>query len=244
MSRRRLIVWLIGFAALGCAVLGLGVAVTHIRQAAHRGCVSGNFCQLQLAIHNYHDTHGKLPGPYRDAEGRPILSWRVAILPYMEEDPRFRKFRLDEPWDSPHNAALMNPMPILYRGCNRESTTDHTHIRAITGPGTAFERDGLTFADIKDGLAGTMLMADAAEAVPWSKPEELEFHPDRPLPSLGGRYRADWFQRRLGWNDGGMVLKGEGCSGAFFRRDTPEHVWRAMASRAGGESVPFRDYAQ
>src|SRR5437016_5050491 len=97
--------------AVGLSVLGLWQGVERVRLAAAQGNASGQFCQLQLAIHNYHNVHGKLPGPIRDKAGQPLLSWRVTILPFIEGDALHKEFHLDEPWDSPHNLTLLKRMP-------------------------------------------------------------------------------------------------------------------------------------
>ena len=63
-------------------------------------------------MHNYREAHGRFPAPaIQGKDGKPLLSWRVAILPYLEEDGLYQSFKLDEPWDSPHNKPLLERMP-------------------------------------------------------------------------------------------------------------------------------------
>src|SRR5438093_7201056 len=74
-----------------------------------------NLKQLALAMHNYHDTYGHLPpAALKNKKGKPLLSWRVALLPFVEEDKLYKEFRLDEPWDSAHNKKLLAKMPKLF----------------------------------------------------------------------------------------------------------------------------------
>ena len=86
------------------------------RQAAIRSQCVNNEKQIGLAIHNYIVSHGSFPPAYtHDKAGKPLLSWRVLILPYIEQDALYKEFHLDEPWDSPHNKALIARMPATYR---------------------------------------------------------------------------------------------------------------------------------
>ena len=72
------------------------------RQSAIRSQCVNNEKQIGLAIHNYIASHGSFPPAYtQDNAGKPLLSWRVLILPYIEQDALFKEFHLDEAWDSP-----------------------------------------------------------------------------------------------------------------------------------------------
>jgi len=71
--------------------------------------------QMALAFHSYMEQHGRLPpAAICDAKGRPLLSWRVALLPFIAQGELYRQFKLDEPWDSPHNIKLLDQMPATY----------------------------------------------------------------------------------------------------------------------------------
>jgi len=83
--------------------------------ASARSVSSNNLKQIGLALHNYHDTYGTLPpAAIVDKKGKPLLSWRVAILPYIEQDNLYKQFKLDEPWDSKHNLALSRMIVKTY----------------------------------------------------------------------------------------------------------------------------------
>jgi hypothetical protein len=86
-----------------------------LREAAGRAYATNYMMQIMMALHSYHDTHKHLPPPaICDGDGKPLLSWRVAILPFIEHQKLYDRFRLDEPWDSPHNLALLPEMPVIY----------------------------------------------------------------------------------------------------------------------------------
>jgi hypothetical protein len=185
---------------------------------------------MAVAMHNYESTHGSLP-PHAvyGKDGRPLLSWRVLILPFVEGDDLYKKFRLDEPWDSPHNLALLPEMPMIYgrydRGTTKEPHT--TFYQVFVGPGAAFEgRKGMKLAeDFPDGNSETILMVEAGEAVPWSKPDDLPYAAGRPLPALGGLFNATI---RAALADGSIHS---------FGRDTSEGTIRAAITRNGGDAL-------
>src|SRR5579859_8305399 len=110
-----------------------------------------------MALYAYHDTYKKLPpAVVRDNDGKPLYSWRVHVLPYLEQGPVYNKFNLNEPWDSPQNKALLEPTPICFRTPwgwpGPDDPPGTTRYLAFTGPGTAFERAGLAWKDFPDGL--------------------------------------------------------------------------------------------
>ncbi|HEY8504110.1 MAG TPA: DUF1559 domain-containing protein [Gemmataceae bacterium] len=148
----------------------------------------GNLTQVGIALHNYHSQYkGLPPAAIMDRRGKPLLSWRVAILPYLEREELYKQFKLDEPWDSEHNRKLLEKMPRVYflPGVNKPGDTV-THYRAVTGEGAGFDRvlPLRIPSDFADGTSNTILVVEAAEAVPWTKPDELEYDPEKPLPKL------------------------------------------------------------
>ena len=75
-----------------------------------------NLHQIGLALHTYHDVHGSFPAQANyDSQGKPLLSWRVHILPYLGEETLYKEFHLQESWDSEHNRSLLARMPAFYR---------------------------------------------------------------------------------------------------------------------------------
>jgi uncharacterized protein (TIGR03067 family)/prepilin-type processing-associated H-X9-DG protein len=166
-------------------------AVEKVRLAAQRVQSQNNLKQLGLTMHSYHDVYKHLPkAAIYSKDGKPLLSWRVTVLPFIEEAELFRQFKLDEPWDSPHNKTLLEKMPKLYepvRGKTKQPYT--TYYQVFTGPGTAFEDDKrISFATITDGTSNTIMIVEAGEAVPWTKPADLPYDPQKDLPKLGGLF--------------------------------------------------------
>jgi hypothetical protein len=160
------------------------------RTRALREAAIGNLRQIGLALHNYHDTMQGFPTAIPDKTGKPGLSWRVAILPYIEQDNLYKLFKLDEPWDSPHNKPLLHKMPKVYAPPGTDPT-GWTFLRGFTGPGTWLPPQtgprpkGIRITDIVDGTSNTALVAEAADPVIWTKPDEMEFAPNK-VPKVGG----------------------------------------------------------
>ncbi len=152
--------------------------------------VGNNMRRLSIAIHNYHDSYKRLPARAIFAEdGTPLLSWRVAILPFIEQTELFEKFRLDEPWDSPHNIALLPLMPKEYFHADLDGfLTNH---QAVVGDDTMFPTDGrkMTLGSIssQDGASRTIMFVEANldHAVEWTKPQDINFDPADPYQGLG-----------------------------------------------------------
>ena len=147
-----------------------------------------NLQRIGLALHNYHQANGHFPAAaITGKDGKPLLSWRVEILPFIE-DPAGRwngedlpkQFHRDEPWDSPHNRTLLSRMPRIYASPrDRSADPTKTVYRGFAGPGAMFEADqGVKLEQVTDGPTRTLMVAEAAEPVPWTKPEELKC--DRP----------------------------------------------------------------
>ena len=100
---KELVAGVSGVAAVGTALLL--PAVAKVRMSAARMQSKNNLKQIALAMHNYEATYGHFPHDITDKNGKPILSWRVAILPFIEQDNLYKQFKLDEPWDSPNNRS-------------------------------------------------------------------------------------------------------------------------------------------
>jgi hypothetical protein len=139
-------------------------------------------------MHEYHAKHGKLPpAALRDREGKLLLSWRVLILPYLGHEELYREFNLGESWDSPHNVRLLAKMPRVFAPIDRNPPQEpHTTLfQVFVGKGTPFEdnRDW-RFKDIPR-MSNTILIAEAARPVLWTKPEDLPYDENRSVPDLG-----------------------------------------------------------
>jgi hypothetical protein len=157
--------------------------------AAHRQMQENNIKQLILGLHNYHDTLHKLPDALAiSPSGTPLLSWRVAILPYIEEEALYRQFHLNESWDSPHNKALLGKMPSAFARPGGPPGETKTAIGLFTGPNTWYP-DGRTAVHIKDMVrdaSNTVLLAEAAAPIEWTRPDNMRLGPGVSARSLLG----------------------------------------------------------
>jgi hypothetical protein len=123
-------------------------------------------------------------------DGKPLYSWRVLLLPYVEEQDLYKRFRLDEPWDSPHNRALLPEMPSTYPappGKAGKLPPYHIVCHVFVGKGAAFEgRQGLKFPDdFPDGVSNTILVIEAGEPVRGPTPPTCPSSRTGPCPSCG-----------------------------------------------------------
>ena len=160
-------------------------AIQAARESARQAQCMNHLKMIGLAFHNYHDTWKCFPPAYiADANGKPMHSWRVLILPYMEQRALYEQYRFDEPWDSPHNRALAGRMPPQYR-CPSDSANPGTqtsyavivHPKAdFGGPTPTFLADRSTrMRDIVDGTSNTVLVVEVAGAgIDWMEPRDLD----------------------------------------------------------------------
>ncbi len=164
-------------------------AVQSARTAAMRTQSTNNLKQILLAWHNHHDANGKFPPQaIRDGKGKALLSWRVAILPYIDQQALYNEFHLDEPWDSEHNRKLIEKMPAIYASPNPATAKpNQTYYQTFVGPMAIVEKGKDTqLADITDGTSNTIAVAEAGKPVIWTRPDDIPFDPEKPLPKLGG----------------------------------------------------------
>lgn len=166
--------------------------------------------EIGLAMHNYHDAYKHFPpAALRDKQNRPLLSWRVLLLPYL--DPKlYKEFDLDEAWDGPHNKKLIGRMPPMYRSpASRITKPGYTTCLVAVGPNTLFSKpEGMTIKEVTDGTSATIMTLDANDdaAVIWTKPDDWEFDPKRPWRNLIGHH-ADGFV--CGLADGAALFLGK-----------------------------------
>jgi hypothetical protein len=180
-------------AATAPLALGLALpAVQSARESARRVQSMNNLHRLALAILNYVSVHGSFPPAYSTSkDGKRLLSWRVAVLPYLEEKSLYDQFHKDEPWDSPHNKTLLARMPAAFRSPRSNAAVGMTTYLGAAGPHGVFPGDKLIRpADITDGLSNTIMLVEApdAAAVPWTKPDDFVPDLDHPLRGLSGSW--------------------------------------------------------
>ncbi len=210
-------------------------AVQSAREAARRAQCTNNLKQIGLAMHNYVSANNTFPPPaITDKDGKPLLSWRVAILPYIEQQTLYDRFKLDEPWDSPHNKALIKEMPTTYlcpSRTNAEAGT--TTYRVFVGKGALFEEgEGLGIQNVTDGTSNTIMVVESKDAVPWSKPDDLKFDMAA-KPSLNGAASS---------HPGGFNAAFADGSVRFIKNAVNLITFKALITRASGEVVSSDAY--
>ena len=227
------------FLAAGLLVLLLPCMQT-IRDSPGWSRSQSSLRQIGMALQGYHETMGKLPPAVaRDKDGRALYSWRVLLLPFLEEDRLYKQLKLDEPWDSLHNKPLLAKMPRSYApALGGLDDPGLTRYLAFVGPGTAFERGGLTWDDFPDGLAETILVVEAGTPVPWAKPVDLPYAPDEPLPALGAGFTkpVHFLGHEIRSKSGFNAVFADGKA-RFISSKTSEQTIRDSITRNGGERV-------
>lgn len=180
-------------------------AVFSARAAASRIQSANNMRQMGIALHNYHDVHRALPPPYTvDEEGKPLLSWRVHILPYVEAQALYDRFHLDEPWDSEHNRALISEMPQYFALPGADPGDGLTPYQGVDIEGGIFgpldmgevanaqRGRGRGFDLVRDGLSNTIMLVETNQeaAVIWTKPGDFEAPGMQLLDRLNGNWEG------------------------------------------------------
>lgn len=153
-------------------------AIQAAREAARRAQCINNMKQISIAIQNYHGVYKSFPPAYvADENGKPMHSWRVLILPFLEGETIYEQYDFDQPWDSPHNLALAEMMPQVFRcPSSMSGVVAETNYMAVTGPDTLFP-DGKTRSDrdITDGLSNTIMLVEVAgSGVHWTEPIDVD----------------------------------------------------------------------
>jgi prepilin-type processing-associated H-X9-DG protein len=157
-------------------------AVQSAREAARRMACTNNLKQIGLAMHNYHDAYGAFPAPYvTDAAGKPMHSWRVALLPFLGRQDLYDLYNFNEPWDSPDNLMVERRMPDVYRcpsSTSAKAGSTLTSYVVIVGdpvaprPQSVFVPNHWTkLSEIIDGSSNTLLVVETANPVSWTCPD-------------------------------------------------------------------------
>ena len=204
-------------------------------EAAGRAQCVNDIKQIALAMHNFHSANNTFPPPaITDKDGKPLLSWRVTILPFLDQQALYNKFKLDEPWDSPHNKALIKEMPPLYLCPSRKQPeAGTTTYRVFVGEEAMFQQgQGTLIQAITDGTSNTIMVVEATDAVPWTRPDDLKFDP-KAKPSLRGAGSPHPGGFNAGFADGSV---------RFMKNTINLEVWKALITRASGEVIAADQY--
>jgi hypothetical protein len=211
-------------------------AVMASREAAARSQRMNNLKQIALGMFNCESAKGMFPpSASYDANGKPLLSWRVLILPYIEQQDLYSQFHLDEAWDSDHNRALIAMMPAIYADPAEPglAANGRTTFVVPTGEGLVFGgREGTKLSEIRDGTSKTIMAVEVIPelAVVWTKPDDWAVDLDDPLRGVKRREN----ERR------GKVFAAAWCDGSVrvISNNIDPATFKGMLTRAGQEPVP------
>ena len=223
-----------GLFALVCAGVAVALilpATAKVREAAGRMQGQNNLKQMSLAAHNFADVNGNgLVGPYHvDKKGvvNQGLSFRVALLPYVEQANLYSQFDVTQPWDGVKNSALSSMRVMTFQDPAAPAKTE-TPYRVFYGGGALFDATGVPvpFSKVPDGTSNTILFVHAADSVTWTKPEEFAYSRSTPLPKLGSPGTPGGFNAAMA--DGSV---------RFIRSTIPEADLRSLIEKADGRVV-------
>jgi hypothetical protein len=225
--KNRLARWFAIVVGIGLTVWLLWPATSRVRDATGRVKSTSFLKQIGLAMQNYDSAKGRLPPQaICEKDGKKLLSWRVAILPYIEQGALYAKFKLDEPWDSPHNLALVPEMPVTLCTPSADRKQGLSRFKVFTGPGTIFEMEDsdegwrnkwsiATLTKSQRGTSNLVFCVESDDPVVWTKPEDWDYDPMQPFPTMKPVY-PNLF----------MALMGDG-SVRSVRLNMPVTAWRA-----------------
>jgi hypothetical protein len=205
-----------------------------------------NMKQIGLAMHCFAAANNStFPPAYSAAkDGKPLLSWRVLILPYMEHASLYKEFRLDEPWDSEHNRKLISKMPNEYRSPIGElSEGGRTAYLTVRGKKTVFPGNpGLAFRDVMDGTPDTIMTVEVSDerAVIWTRPDDFEYDDQHPLKGLrlGADYRVITDKAKgLAHQENAFLAGMADGSVQFLPASIDAKTLNALFTRNGGKRV-------
>jgi Protein of unknown function (DUF1559) len=230
----KVVVWCV-VVVLGLFVIALLLPRVGSGPTSLRAECRNHLKQLALAMQNYHEVYGCFPPAYiPDKNGRPMHSWRVLLLPFMEFRPLYEQYRFDEPWNGPHNRELA-ALPIQLFHCPAEaSTRPDTNYFVVVGPKTVFPgADPVAIKDITDGAANTILLVEAADSgINWLEPRDLSY-----VEAVRGiNPKPGWGISSHHKSGGACVVFADGTS-SFLPNDTPLEQLRRMLERNDGQPV-------
>jgi len=214
------------------------------RLARRSQCVN-NLKQIVLAMHNYRDRYGCFPPAHTvDATGRPLHSWRVLVLPFLEHQALYDSIRLDEPYDSPHNRAVFDAvesgnerprsMPdVFWCPSDRKNHTETNYVMVV-GPHTISNAPKcVRLKDIADGASNTIAVVETYDSgIRWYEPrdlsaEQMSFKINDPeYVGIGSRH------------PGGANVALCDAAVRFLEETLDPEVVRALTTINGGEKLP------
>jgi hypothetical protein len=222
-----------------CVISMLTPAVQSAREASRRSRCRNNLKQIGLALHNYHDTYESFPPAYiADENGRPMHSWRVLLLPYLDEAGLYDSYHFDEPWNGPNNIKLAEFALPVFQCPAEEDISQATSYVAVVGPNTAWPgTEPVRIKDVTDGTATTIMLVEVADSgIHWMEPRDLNLEDALRLlastdpQSAGGHRREEFF---FDYYFGRGILFADG-SVHFVSHGVDRNVWSALLTLDDG----------
>jgi prepilin-type processing-associated H-X9-DG protein len=181
--------------------------------------------QIALAFHNYESVNGKMATNQPARDGKPGLSWRVQVLPYIEQDDLYKQFKLDKPWDSEDNKKLIEKIPAIFVPIRGRAEKGQTFYQTFTGKHGWMNPGATLPGTFLDGTSNTFLVAEAAKPVIWTKPDDLEFD-GKTVPALGGMF------------DGRFTAAFADGHTQRFKKDIRAELLKILIDPADGMPIP------
>jgi hypothetical protein len=240
------IVCILAVASIVVQVASYYPRISAARSTVQRFACSNNLKQLSIAFENYHATYHCFPPAYvADKDGRPMHSWRVLILPSVEESgllQLYRQYDFNEPWNGPHNRRLATQLPSIYRCLSDDRAGNETNYVVVLGSETAWRGSDAVLAEqITDGPANTIMLVETSNVnINWLEPRDLTIEEAKrginsPVaPSISSNHGLV------------NVVLWDG-SVHSFDETLPLGVLSALLTRSGGEPIApgmLRDYSE
>ena len=245
-------VFTVGLAAVFLALLF--PALRGAQEDARRMQCSSHNKQISLALHNYHDKYKAFPPAYTvDAEGNRLHSWRVLILPFVEQQQLYDNIRLNEPWDSEHNRQFHSYRPHTFACPSAPDGDDYNtpygkrnintnYVRIVGENTTTMGSGSVSQDDFQCDRPKVLMVIETTRPICWMEPEDLTLEelaiPIPPRPGKADRIGPDSWHRKIingSMADGGCI---------YLLREIPPEVICEAALIKGRKASDIRDYTE
>ena len=216
------------------------------RRAAPRAECKNNLKQIGLALHNYHDVYSLYPMATYSSEGRtPERSWRVTVLPFLQQESLYQEYDQHVTWDAAPNVALQKTVVPAYDCLGRPAKFDDqgrflAAYSAVTGTGALFENNKFrSAATIADGVSNTLMIVETCGApVVWTQPRDINIDTNAIGVNLPGAIRHQSAGTLSSYHSGGANAVLADGSVRFFSQNTSPDILKALLTRDGNEPLP------
>jgi prepilin-type processing-associated H-X9-DG protein len=226
-----------GVLCLGTSLLWPRVGSAPARRRSQ--CVD-NLKLLALGLQEYVDVYKCFPPAYiADEQGRPVHSWRVLVLPYIEQKALYDQYDFNEPWDGPNNRELARQMPDVFHcpsdeplgGAQNDKPTSYV---AVVGSETLWlGSETMPLGEIRDGLSNTILLVEVTNSgIPWTEPRDL------PSSAIQAGINPPQGLGPSSNHPGDMYVAFADGSVRSIQRTMSLEVFHALFTRSGGETIP------